>query len=61
MKKRILCLVLAVVLVGSAIGFFVYDKVGNTFNYAKNPSKYVTISNADAIKTLYTGAFATAA
>lgn len=55
MKKRILCLVLAVVLVGSAIGFFVYDKVGNTFNYAKNPSKYVTISNADAIKTLYTG------
>ena len=55
MKKRILCLVLAVVLVGSAIGFFVYDKVGNTFNYAKNPSKYVTISNADVIKTLYTG------
>ena len=52
MKKRILCLVLAVVLVGSAIGFFVYDKVGNTFNYAKNPSKYVTISNADVIKTL---------
>lgn len=55
MKKRILCLVLALVLVGSAVGFFVYDKVGNTFNYAKNPGKYVTLGDTNYIKTLYTG------
>ena len=55
MKKRILCLVLALLLVGSAVGFFVYDKVGNTFNYAKNPGKYVTIDGTDYVKALYTG------
>ena len=55
MKKRILCLVLALVLVGSAVGFFVYDKVGNTFNYAKKSGKYLTIGGKDYVNALYTG------
>ena len=55
MKKRILCLVLALVLVGSAVGFFVYDKVGNTFNYEKKSGKYLTIDGKEYVKSLYTG------
>lgn len=55
MKKRILCLVLALVLVGSAVGFFVYDKVGNTFNYEKKSGKYLTIGDREYVKSLYTG------
>ena len=55
MKKRILCLVLALVLVGSAVGFFVYDKVGNTFNYAKKSGKYLTIGDKNYVNSLYTG------
>ena len=55
MKKRILCLVLALVLVGSAVGFFVYDKVGNTFNYAKKSGKYLTVDGKDYVNALYTG------
>lgn len=55
MKKKILCLVLALVLVGSAVGFFVYDKVGNTFDYAKKDlTKYITIAGIDSVNALYT-------
>lgn len=55
MKKKILCLVLALVLVGSAVGFFVYDKVGNTFDYAKKDlTKYINIEGIDFVNALYT-------
>ncbi len=43
MFRKIMCIVLVVAIVGAAIGFFVYDKVGKTYDYeSKNLSKYFT-------------------
>lgn len=48
MKNRILAIVLAVVLIGTAIFFAVYQKYGTTFDYAKKDmSKYINISLND--------------
>ena len=56
MKKKILCLVLAITLVGSAVAFFVWGKVGNSYPYAKRDmSKYITIASTDFVRNLYTG------
>lgn len=56
MKKKILCLVLAIALVGAAVGFFVWEKVGNSYPYAKRDmSKYITIESTDFVRNLYTG------
>ena len=56
MKKKILCLVLAIALVGAAVGFFVWGQVGNSYPYAKRDmSKYITIESTDFVRNLYTG------
>ncbi len=36
MLKKLLCIALVVAIVGSAVFFFVYDKVGRTYNYEKH-------------------------
>ena len=57
MKKRILCLVLAVVLIGSAVFFFTYGKLTASYPYAdKDMSKYVNIASKELVEALYTGA-----
>lgn len=57
MKKRILCLVLAVVLIGSAVFFFTYGKLTASYPYAeKDMSKYVNIASKEFVEALYTGA-----
>lgn len=50
MKKKILSIVLAVVLVATAIFFAVYQAYGHTYNYAKKDmSKFVNLSLADIL------------
>ena len=50
MKKRILCLVLAVVLIGSAVFFFTYGKLTASYPYAdKDMSKYVNIASKEFV------------
>ena len=57
MKKRILCIVLAALFVASAIFFAVYNKYGNTYNYANHDmSEYVGLAwSKDIIEGLYDG------
>ncbi len=48
MKKRILCIALAVVLVAAAVFFAVYQAYGHTFDYAnKDMSKYLSLTLDD--------------
>ncbi len=44
MLKKILSIALVIAIVGSAVGFFIYDKVGKTFDYdGKDMTKYLSI------------------
>ncbi len=50
MKKRILCIALAVLLVGTAIGFAIYNSVGTTFNYASGDmADYLNFTDKDVL------------
>jgi hypothetical protein len=57
MKKRILCLVLAVVIAAAAIFFAVYNKYGTSYDYAdKDMSKYVSmITDKAFVEGLFDG------
>lgn len=52
--KKILCAVLAGVLVATAIFFAVFNAVTDSFDYSKNPGKYVTLDRGDYIGLSYT-------
>lgn len=50
MKKKILCVALAVLLVATAIFFAVYQAIGHTYDYAKNDmSKFVNLTLDDLL------------
>lgn len=57
MKKRVLCIVLAVIVIASAVFFTIYNKYGNSYNYAeKDMSKYVPMMTDKAfVEALYDG------
>ncbi len=54
MLKKILCIVLVLVIVGSAVGFIVYDNVGKVYDYeGKDMSKYIGMTlTPDQIKNM---------
>ncbi len=57
MKKRVLCIVLAVIVIASAVFFTIYNKYGNSYDYAeKDMSKYVPmITDKAFVEALYDG------
>ncbi len=54
MLKKILCIALVLVIVGSAVGFIIYDRVGMTYDYeGKDMSKYLgTTFTTEQIKNM---------
>ena len=57
MKKKILCIVLAVVLVLSAVGLGLYTRLSSSYDYSKkDASKYLPLlTSADVVKAFYDG------